>query len=317
MRQLPLMFVLTLVLGGCAGTKIHMPDATDSVTQQLAFNRTHRQALPSPRKTPTHLRRSVIVAVDYKIRPAAIRVCERTFRNPQDCARIIKRRTLAVVEDSNDFNASIGAKYNITLLGGVAYWSGSDAEIAAVLSHEYAHGMMGHVLKGAKNTLGGMLIGAAIGGLIGTATGDPTVFTNLGQSGINIGGQMGQLAYSKDMELEADHLGLFILHDAGFDIQAASRVFIRMSGAQRRLSATGSKQVFGIFNTHPSHQRRIEQLIATEQVINRGATRPTWAKDAALDKKRQEDEALYRKHKDEAIERLLKELEEEQAPKRK
>ena len=80
------------------------------------------------------------------------------------------------------------------------------------------------------------------------------------------------------MELEADHLGLFILHDAGYNMEIASQVSVRMSRLQHARTQSGDKGVFGVFRTHPTTGKRIEQLMATDWMIRQGARKPMWKK---------------------------------------
>lgn len=101
------------------------------------------------------------------------------------------------------------------------------------------------------------------------------VVTDIGMAGLNTGHYMGQLAFSKRMENEADHLGLFILADAGCNTRAASDFFVRMIHRQRQRTNSGQKGFFGIFRTHPTHENRILRLVATEKLIKNGARRPT------------------------------------------
>lgn len=235
--------------------------------------------IPPSRNTPINERLALTQRIDGKVLPAAMRVCQRTFRNPENCISTLVKRTLTVVAKDDDVNASVGGKYDLTVLGGLVAQAGTDGEIASVLSHEYAHALMGHVAKSKKNAWGGLLLGtvAVIG--LGAATGDPSILVDLGSAATNIGVQMGALAYSKKMELEADHLGMFILHDAEYDVREASTFFLRMQRAQQHRSTNGDKRIFGIFNTHPPHKKRVEQLVATERLIDAGARRPIWKKE--------------------------------------
>ena len=91
-----------------------------------------------------------------------------------------------------------------------------------------------------------------------------------------LGAAMGQTVFSKDMELEADHLALFILAEAGYDMSKGMQFFQRTLQLQQQMNRAGQGQVVGFFTTHPSDQERLLQLLATKDMIERGATRPLW-----------------------------------------
>jgi len=291
-RKLLCVLLLALTAIGCAKARLQMPDVTDGATKLTALRRVMTPGkLPPSRRTPVHERFAVVNRIDRKVRKGAIEVCQRTFNHPHICAETVSSRTLAVAAEDERINAYVGNRYNITVLGGLVAVAGSDDEIAAVLAHEYSHAFMGHVAKSNRNTVGGMLLGAAIGATVGAATGDPEVFVNLGKAGVDLGGQFGQVAYSKDMEYEADHLGMFILHAAGYDIKAASAVMARLEQVQQQRTLSGDKGVIGIFQTHPRSHARIQQMVSLEKLIEQGADRPVWKAETKLREKLQKEEA--------------------------
>ena len=109
-------------------------------------------------------------------------------------------------------NAYIDANSSITVLSGLMARAGSEDEIAAVLAHEYAHGLMRHIAKRRRNgtsaALAGLLAGAAVGAMVEDSD-------NVGdwmRVGANIGSQAGLLVYSRAMENEADHLARISHH---------------------------------------------------------------------------------------------------------
>lgn len=290
-RRFLCLLSLALAASGCAKAKLQMPDVSDRAIQLTASRRVMTPGLlPPSRLTPIHERLAVVDRVDRNVRNGAVEVCRRTFSNPETCANLVSQRTLSVAIQDERINAHVGDRYNITILGGLVAVAGSDDEIAAVLAHEYSHAFLGHVAKSNQNTVGGMLIGAAIGATVGVATGDPDVLVNLGNAGMELGGQFGHVSYSKDMEFEADHLGIFILHAAGYDVKAASAVMARFTQVQHQRTQSGEKGLIGIFRTHPPNQARIQQMVALEKLIEQGANRPVWKKEAKLQKKQRRKE---------------------------
>lgn len=127
----------------------------------------------------------------------------------------------------------------------------TDDELAAVMGHEIAHALREHGREKAGQAAG-LNIAAALGGaLIGAYFG---VDAGLGQSMI---GSVGDLAFmrpnSREMEQEADRIGVELAARAGYDPAAAITLWEKMG----RVSGGQPPQWL---STHPSHQSRIADL---------------------------------------------------------
>ena len=275
MRKLLCVMAVLLTAAGCSTTRLARPNINP--TTQSAMQGRMLDVLVPQRRIPLEERYALVLDVDKRVRPATIRVCERTFNNPQDCRSVLVKRTLEVFPADEGINAFVGSQYDLKVLGGLVRVSGTDGEIASVLAHEYAHALMGHVASTQANTGLGVLAGVLTGIAVAAASdADAQGATDIIFAGGNVGEQMGALAFSKDMELEADHLGMFILAEAGYDIEDGANFIRRMASLQRQREARGEEGMFGFLSTHPSDQERIENLIATEEIIKGGAQRPTW-----------------------------------------
>ena len=55
------------------------------------------------------------------------------------------------------------------------------------------------------------------------------------ESGMQAGAVAGRIRYSPEMELEADQLATYIVREAGYDLRAARKLFIRMARAEQRV----------------------------------------------------------------------------------
>ena len=262
---------------GCATPKLARPFVSYETRAEVA--RRWNEALVPSRLTPVSERGMVVYNIDMRINSAAVKVCQRTFSNPQDCPSLLGKRTLNVISEDNDANAFVGGKFDITVLGGLVSMAGNDDEIAFALAHEYSHALMGHVAKREANSGLGILAGLAAGIAVAAATGsDFATGTDITMSSMGIGEQIGSLSFSKDMELEADYLGMFILDEAGYEMRGGVDFIQRLSGLQRQREANGQKGVLGFIKTHPSDTKRVENLIATERVVSAGKKRPSWKK---------------------------------------
>ena len=224
---------------------------------------------------------AVMNRIDQRIQPAAAEVCRRTFNNPQDCP-FLSRRTITVYPNSLEINAFIDENLNVGVLGGLVSRTGCDDEIALVLAHEYAHALFGHVAKTSENSMWGELIAAMAGvGVMGAVAKSGGTLTDwqiddLAYDGVALGGDNGGTVFSKGMELEDDHLAMFILTEAGYDLNQGMKFFQRAYTIQLRQNAAGHGHVLGFFRTHRSDEERLLNLLSTKKMIEQGARRPIW-----------------------------------------
>jgi predicted Zn-dependent protease len=127
----------------------------------------------------------------------------------------------------------------------------TEAGLATVMGHEIGHALARHgaerMAQEQLAQIGQYAAAASLGDL------DPQqqrqVIAILGA-----GTQFGVLLpFSRKHESEADHIGLLLMARAGYDPQEAI-------GLWQRMEKLGGGQVPEFSSTHPSHERRIEQL---------------------------------------------------------
>ena len=127
----------------------------------------------------------------------------------------------------------------------------TDDELAAVIGHEIAHALREHGREKAGQAMG-IGVAAAIGGaIIGSRYGiDPS----LGQSVLDTAGDLAFMRpNSREMEQEADRIGVELAARAGYEPHAAITLWEKM----RRVSDGESPK---LLSTHPSHATRIADL---------------------------------------------------------
>lgn len=148
-------------------------------------------------------------------------------------------------EAVNAFSLPGGIIYMTT---GILNFLHSDAELAAIISHEMIHADRGHVVKQIARSQRISVISLA---LIIASGGQaaPMILTNMAQIAITN-------SYSKDLEREADVEGLFALEEAGYPPAAMLTVMEGLAAEQLRHPYVDP----GIFMDHPYVEERVDYL---------------------------------------------------------
>jgi predicted Zn-dependent protease len=135
----------------------------------------------------------------------------------------------------------------------------TEGELAGVLGHEISHVVARHSAEQiAKTQLTEGLTGAAV-----IAAYDPNnpASANSAQVAMLIG-QLINLKFGRDDELEADRYGVCFMNDAGYDPNEMVSVM------QILESSSSGNEPPEFFSTHPSPANRIQQIQAAIQNIN-------------------------------------------------
>lgn len=145
-------------------------------------------------------------------------------------------------------------------------WSGiindvqDDDELAAILAHEIGHVLAGHTSSNPAEEARAMISGAAgsATGQVLAATGQNSIVADLAEMAVKL--SLEALLVNPDLqqkELEADHIGLFLMADAGFNPQKAVTFWSRMS---ENPDYAGFPLEF--LSSHPSSVSRYTELEA-------------------------------------------------------
>jgi metalloendopeptidase OMA1, mitochondrial len=161
-----------------------------------------------------------------------------------------------VIDDINTVNAFCLPGGKMAVYTGILGPAQDDTGLAVVMGHEIAHATERH---GTERLTRNGLMGSAVAILVEDEDYQEvaSVIANLGVG----------MPWGRNDELEADFEGLFIMANAGYDPRDAPRFWERMSvvsgsgsGAGNTILAADSLEEF--LSTHPSNQRRIDQLTA-------------------------------------------------------
>lgn len=145
----------------------------------------------------------------------------------------------------------------------VFIWSGmlnltkSDEEIATILSHEIGHVLAGHTDPDPQEEVKKLIInvGAMAAGIAAARAGHSQSYGDIAASLTQEVGQ-GLLVnpLSRELELEADHIGLFMMADAKYNPEAAVTFWTRVQ------SDPDFRSSFDFFSTHPPPENRLNEL---------------------------------------------------------
>ncbi|MBM3223327.1 MAG: M48 family metallopeptidase [Candidatus Tectomicrobia bacterium] len=152
------------------------------------------------------------------------------------------------VIDKNIANAFALPGGKVAVYTGLFPYTRTEAGLAAVLAHEVAHALARH---GGERVSQNMLAQIGMSALqIGLRNGDPLVLQGIALAyGLGV-----ELPFNRSQESEADHIGLILMAQAGYDPHEAIGLWQRMEAGKR---GAGPPE---FLSTHPSGATRIQQL---------------------------------------------------------
>jgi predicted Zn-dependent protease len=169
--------------------------------------------------------------------------------------------------DSPEINAFALPGGYVYVNRGLLTFMNSEAELAAVLSHEIGHITARHaVQQQARGRLA--QTAATVGGFVtAVATGSGYVGSQISEVA-SIWAQTGLSGFGREHELEADSLAAEYLVRAGYDPAAVIDVVTVLKNQEDfNRAVSGSSQGYhGLFATHPRNDTRLQEAIA--QVSN-------------------------------------------------
>ena len=261
-------FLAILSFTGCAKPVLELTEPLDE--HQLAAQQLLRDGQVGPSRNIAHI--DMLPTVDRvlgRVTDAAYEVCvELQLEEPVRC-ELMATSDVTVYLGERDINAYADQDNNVGIYGGLVSAMGTDAEIAAVLAHEYAHIMYGHVNRKFQNAA----VGAALAGMlmaIGQANASEYDAEAV-QSAAALGAAVGSRAYSQSMEIEADRTAVYILQRAGYPVTAMRDVVVRMKQEKTRRSQSGLfGGKVGFLQTHPSNEARVAHILSAIEDVNAG-----------------------------------------------
>lgn len=160
--------------------------------------------------------------------------------------------------DDKQANAFCLPGGKVVVYTGILKYAKNDDQLATVISHEIAHALARH---GAERVTQGMIQqGIGMVGSIAVAASAPQ-YQNAFNQAYGLGSNLGvMLPYGRMQESEADEIGIYLMHKAGYNINEAIKFWQNMSQDKDGGS--------DFFSTHPSSQNRTKDIQTVIDKIN-------------------------------------------------
>jgi predicted Zn-dependent protease len=168
-----------------------------------------------------------------------------------------------IADAGEDVNAMVADGKTVVVYKELMNRVPDDSELATVLAHELGHVLGKHHEDDGSGARQQEVSIAS--GILGAAT--DIALTASGYSGLgSVAGDVAEsavstigmgayvLAYDRDMEYEADHIGMMVMSKAGYNPEAA------LSFWQKSDEIFGGSNSMSFFSTHPSNSDRLDQL---------------------------------------------------------
>ncbi len=157
-----------------------------------------------------------------------------------------------LIDDPKTVNAWCLPGGKVAVYSGILPVTQDENGMAVVLGHEISHALARHgserMSQGLLAQLGGAALGAA-------TAGKSAQTQQLALEAYGAGAQVGVLLpFSRAQESEADHIGLILMAEAGYDPGGAVEFWRRMA------KSSGGDSTPEFLRTHPADDKRIEKI---------------------------------------------------------
>lgn len=156
-------------------------------------------------------------------------------------------------DDPRAANAFVLPGGKVFVYSGMLRLARTDAQLAAVLSHEIAHNLARHIPERLSQSVGETFF---LGSTLMLLAASPFTFV----AGWLFGGELLDLLFSLPMsrmqESEADFIGVMMMAEACYDPREAVVFWERMDQVHRHMGTEPPE----FMSTHPSNQHRIERI---------------------------------------------------------
>jgi len=155
------------------------------------------------------------------------------------------------IVETPDFNAAMAPNGFMQIWTGLLLRSQNEDQLAYVLGHEIGHYHRRHTLqqwRRTKNTTTGLAVFQLLTAGVGIGVAGDIAY---------IVGIAGLMAYSRDMEREADDIGFDLMLAAGYDPREAPKIWRNL---MEEMEAAGDSMPSIFFASHPTTAERLRTL---------------------------------------------------------
>jgi predicted Zn-dependent protease len=184
-----------------------------------------------------------------------------------------------------EFNAFIAPTGFMVVFSGLLTRMRDEAQLSGVVAHEAGHFLRRHHVRGWRDlrrksdALSFLAMGAGVGGAAaGAYLGDAVQLAHMGTI-------LSLFAYSREMEAEADAMGLKLIAQAGYDPLAMPETWLQLVQETRASAALRRKRAhrgYSLFATHPAPESRMVDLQASAAEVKGTSGEPGRGRDRYL-----------------------------------
>ena len=172
-----------------------------------------------------------------------------------------------------EFNAFIAPTGFMVVFSGLLMRMRDEAQLAGVVAHEAGHFLRRHHIRGWRDlrnksdvlSIAGMAAGLG-GGATGVYLGDAVQLAEMGAI-------LSLFAYSRQLEAEADAMGLKLIGQSGYDPTAMPETWqqlIEEVEASARMRRKRPRRGYSLFATHPAPASRMADLRVSSREVTGG-----------------------------------------------
>ena len=173
-----------------------------------------------------------------------------------------------------EFNAFMAPTGFMVVFSGLLTRMRDEAQLSGVIAHEAGHFLRRHHIRGWRDlrrksdAFSVLAMGAGVGGAAGGVyLGDAVQLAQMGTI-------LSLLAYSRELEAEADAMGLRLLAEAGYDPLAMPNIWqqlVEEIEASARMRRKRPRRRLSLFETHPAPESRMVDLRASAREVGASA----------------------------------------------
>ncbi len=199
------------------------------------------------------LRRSPLVLRDEKLVSYVQDICCRL--GSEHCPDI-----RAYVVRTPLFNANMAPNGMMQVWTGLLLRVENEAQLAAVLGHEIGHYLQRHSVERLRDAKSKSALAQVLGafGAVGA----------LGQLAV----AASAFAYGREHEREADRIGAYLMHQAGYDVAESAKVWSNLLQEVKAREGGDPAQTASLFATHPAPPERQADLEQIAKSLPGGST---------------------------------------------